>query len=183
MSNTTIEEPTRLLWVDVETTGLDPNVDRILEIGMQATNPDLTPCDEGWHSVIAWRGTPDAFIQSMHGPNGLLAECAADDAPTMFDVFADARAYVRRHLDGFRLLPAGSTVRFDRSMLDAWNPGVLEGCSHRSLDVSALMEATRMWNPLLLPDVPKTTDHRVMHCLADSLAYARAYRRLLCAIR
>ena len=67
-------------------------------------------------------------------------------------------------------------------MIDSWMPGVLDGCSHRSLDISAVCEAVRMWNPAILPDMEPSTDHRVMHCLADTLRYARAYRGLICSI-
>lgn len=101
----------------------------------------------------------------------------------MFAAALSARDYVVRHLgQGVRLLPAGSTVRFDRDMLDSWMPGVLDGCSHRSLDISAVCEAVRMWNPMALPDMEPSTDHRVMHCLADTLRYAHAYRGLICSI-
>ena len=184
MNENTDDRPTRLLWVDTETTGLDPRTDPILEIGMIATGPDLEPVDDGFHTVVHWDGEPSGFIRAMHGPNGLLAECAHPSAPGMFAAALSARDYVETQLDaGVRLLPAGSTVRFDRDMIDSWMPGVLDGCSHRSLDVSALYEAVRMWNPTVLPDMAKTTDHRVMHCLADTLRFAREHRRLICSIR
>lgn len=177
------DKPVRLLWVDTETTGLDPRKDPILEIGMIATGPDLKPVDDGFHTTVHWDGKPSEFIQGMHGPNGLLAECAHPSAPNMFAAALSARDYVARHLDqGVRLLPAGSTVRFDRNMIDSWMPGVLDGCSHRSLDISAVCEVVRMWNPAVLPDMEPSTDHRVMHCLADTLRYARAYRGLICSI-
>lgn len=177
------DKPVRLLWVDTETTGLDPRKDPILEIGMIATGPDLKPVDDGFHTTVHWEGKPSEFIQSMHGPNGLLAECAQPSAPNMFAAALSARDYVVRHLgQGVRLLPAGSTVRFDRDMLDSWMPGVLDGCSHRSLDISAVCEAVRMWNPAALPGMEPSTDHRVMHCLADTLRYAHAYRGLICSI-
>lgn len=78
------DKPVRLLWVDTETTGLDPHKDPILEIGMIATGPDLKPVDDGFHTTVHWDGKPSEFIQGMHGPNGLLAECAHPSAPHMF---------------------------------------------------------------------------------------------------
>ncbi|MBT1164831.1 exonuclease domain-containing protein [Bifidobacterium felsineum] len=180
----TDDQPTRLLWVDVETTGLDPMRDDLLEIGLLCTTPDLEPMDDGYHSVIRHVGPVDGFIQRMHGPNGLLGECRAKDARDGFTVMLEARDYIQTQLDAeYRLIPAGSSVNFDRRFLDANMPGLLDGCSHRSFDVSVLYEAIRMWNPEKLPDTVKTTDHRVMHCLKDSLAYAQAYRRLLCSMR
>ena len=64
-----------LLWIDVETTGLDPDSDALLEIGMLYTDGGLHPIDAPLDLVLRWDGTPDDFIKGMHGPNGLLAEC------------------------------------------------------------------------------------------------------------
>lgn len=170
------------LWVDVETDGLDPHAASLLEIAMVATGPDLTRLDDGFTTVVAYRGEPSAFIQAMHGPNGLLDACRAPDAPTPAEAARAARAYVARWLARARIVPAGSTVRFDRAMLDAFDPLILDGCSHRSLDVSGLREAFQAWNPTIGPDLKPSTDHRSPHCLADSLRYARAWRRLICSI-
>ena len=64
-----------LLWIDVETTGLDPDSDALLEIGMLYTDGGLHPIDAPLDLVLRWDGTPDDFIKGMHGPNGLLDAC------------------------------------------------------------------------------------------------------------
>lgn len=174
---------TVLLWVDVETTGLDPQCDQLLEVGMRATGGDLKDLVPPFHTAIRWTGEPDAFIQRMHGPNGLLAECAHPSTPTLREAAVEAGSWMRMLEDGFpdaRILPAGSTVRFDRGFLDRWMPGLLGHADHRSLDVSALDEAARMWSPRLWEARPaKTTDHRCMHCLEDSLRLASHYRGMV----
>lgn len=60
------DKPVRLLWVDTETTGLDPRKEPILEISMIATGPDLKPVDDGFHTTVHWEGKPSEFIQGMH---------------------------------------------------------------------------------------------------------------------
>lgn len=118
---------TTLLWIDVETDGLDPERDHLLEVGLLATGSDLEPLDGGVFSPIRFDGPVDAFIGRMHGPNGLL-----------------------------------------------------DGLGHRSLDVSAVDEASRLWAPDVRAARPdRTTDHRVRHCLADSIALARYYKEAL----
>lgn len=147
MTTTTTDKPTRLLWMDVETTGLDTQHDRILEIGLIVTDDNLIPLDEGFHSIIRYSGETSEFITAMHTPNGLLA---------------------------------GSSLRFDRDIIAHTWPHLLDGCSHRSFDVSVFYEAACLWSPTIAQNAPEsTTDHRVMHCLADSLAYARYYKKAL----
>lgn len=171
-------DDTLLLWVDVETTGLDPSHGAILEIGMRWTDTGLDRLDGGFSTPVAYAGPVDGFIERMHGPNGLLTACARPGAPTPDEAARLARAYVESRLsDGVRVLAAGASVRFDRDWLDALMPGVLEGVHHRSLDVSALDEAARMWAPLTWAARPeRTTDHRVDSCLDDELRLAAYYR-------
>ena len=77
--------------MDVETTGLDTQHDRILEIGLIVTDDNLIPLDEGFHSIIRYSGETSEFITAMHTPNGLLAECAAPGAPTLPEAGEQAR--------------------------------------------------------------------------------------------
>lgn len=171
-----------LLWMDVETDGLDPMRDHVLELGLRYTDADLNMLDSGCHLVIRCDGlVADGFIRRMHGPNGLLDEITGADAIDEFSAVLTARDYVQARLaDGMRVLAAGSTVRFDRAFIDALSPMILKGLSHRALDVSAIDEAARMWWPHAYADRPgKTTDHRCEHCLDDSLRLAAYYRRAL----
>lgn len=171
-------DDTLLLWVDVETTGLDPSHGSILEVGMRWTDAGLNRLDAGFSTPVAYSGPVDGFIMGMHGPNGLLAACADPTAPSPDAAARAARAYVASRLsDGTRILAAGASVRFDRDWLDMLMPGVLEGVHHRSLDVSALDEAARMWAPLAWAARPeRLTDHRVDSCLDDELRLAAYYR-------
>lgn len=169
---------TALLWTDVETDGLDQDTGHLLEVGLLATDSDLNPLDDGMFSPIRFDGAVDAFIGHMHGPNGLLAECRT--APGLDEVAKRCRAYVARHLAHDDLLVAGSSVAFDRHWLDRHMPGLLDGLGHRSLDISAVDEATRLWAPAIRDGRPeRTTDHRTRHCLSDSLALARYYKEVL----
>lgn len=166
---------TTLLWLDVETTGLNPSRHALLEVAMRATRADLEPYAE-YHAVLAYNGVTDDFIRGMHGPNGLLDECARPDALP----FSQAIRGMRDFVDGLpddEIVPAGSSVRFDRDWLDHISPSILSRCSHRSFDVSSMLIANRLWDG---PDAPKkTTDHRAEHCLDDELNIARWLRDVI----
>ena len=164
-----------LLWIDVETTGLDPQDSALLEIGMAYTDTSLNPLDPPLDLILAWDGEPSPFIEHMHGPNGLLAACRTGLDPET--AYTRAAEYAHRHEHA---LVAGSTVRFDRNMLDAHDPRILAGLGHRSLDVSALDEAYRLWNPAIHDTRPeRATNHRSPNCLKDSINLARHYRNAL----
>lgn len=145
---------------------------------MRWTDTRLDRLDGGFSTPVAYAGPVDGFIERMHGPNGLLAAWARPGAPTSDEAARLARAYVASRLsDGVRVLAAGASVRFDRDWLDTRMPGVLSGVHHRSLDVSALDEAARMWAPLTWAARPeRTTDHRVDSRLDDELRLAAYYR-------
>lgn len=169
-----------LLWLDVETTGLDVNSLSLLEIGLELTGPALDPLTEPFHTAIAWKGEPDDFIRSMHTPNGLLAECAASDCPTLAEARDMAGSWLDRHDPLHEALVAGASVSSDRRFLEAGMPHLLDGYYHGSFDVSALDDAMRMWRPDVWAARPeRTTNHRVMACLGDSIALADHYRKAL----
>lgn len=171
---------TTLLWIDVETDGLDPERDHLLEVGLLATGSDLEPLDGGVFSPIRFDGPVDAFIGRMHGPTACWRNAGRRRRRTK-EVAGWCRAYVARHLArSADMLVAGSSVSFDRRWLDRHMPGLLDGLGHRSLDVSAVDEASRLWAPDVRGARPdRTTDHRVRHCLADSIALARHYKEAL----
>lgn len=175
-----------LLWLDVETTGLDPMSGSLLEVGMIATDTNLHRLDDGYHAVVRFDGPVDAFIARMHGANGLLDECRT--GTPLGHVAVDAREYVTRYLPApgskYRVLLAGSSVAFDRAWMNEKLPGVLDGVHHRLFDVSTIGEAMRAWNPMVAAGAPTwgkdpKRDDRVLHCLAHSLALAAWWRDML----
>ena len=145
---------------------------------MRWTDAGLNRLDDGLSTPVAYTGPVDGFIARMHGSNGLLEACASALAPLPDVVAVMVREYVASRLSSdVRVLAAGASVRFDRDWLDVLMPGVLEGVHHRSLDVSALDEAARMWMPDVWASRPeRLTDHRVDSCLDDELRLAAYYR-------
>lgn len=164
-----------LLWIDVETTGLNPYEDTLLEIGMLHTDTNLNPIGQPLDLILHWDGQPSPFIQTMHKPNGLLDACKTGLDPE--EAYRQAREYAHQYDN---TLIAGNTIRFDRLMLDTHDPHILKNLNHRSLDISSLNEAARLWNPQQYANRPeKTTNHRSLNCLKDSLTLARHYQQLI----
>lgn len=180
-------QDTDLLWVDLETTGLDEQSDLLLEVGFIVTDADLIEVARAsW--VIPWRSPrghldsvrtmADPAVRDMHDANGLWVEAGVAGA---FDGRA-VTAWVTEHAPTATL--AGSSIgQFDVRWLREWLPGVLDGRTHRVADISSLREYARRWAPQLVERVEAQAVnrkiHRVIPDLEDSIALARAWREAL----
>lgn len=181
----------RLIWVDIETTGLDPAVDLILEVAVTVTNGELEGLGAGeWviahPSGVYFSGdgginypphmNPDAVI--MHAGNGLLQEVARSTT-----TLADAEVEILRLLVDcqvpVREAPlCGNSVHFDRAFLARHLPLLDRWAHYRHVDVSTLGTLTRIWWPEARPEaIP--SNHRATPDVAASIESLRRYRRLL----
>lgn len=176
----------RMVWVDLETMGLDADADPIMEIGFRITTPYLETIDEFemlvWDSPFyenAWAETSD-FVKEMHTKSGLLEECQARGA----DV-ATAHEDVMHWLSGHGIQKdeplCGSSVQFDRGFLEAQYPEVHELFHYRNIDVSTVKELCRRLNPrvysFLEREAPAKKAHRVLSDLTDTINEFGFYAR------
>lgn len=182
----------RLLFVDLETTGLDPRARYagILEIGLRLVSPDLdvlaarswvVPYPGEW--IRTARAAADEPVREMHDASGLWTECADRAFVDADHPFVDALRWVRT-LEAREVPLAGSSVHFDRGWLDRHLPRLLEGRTHRLADVSAMRELLARFGPTgrrlvaTRPSAPVKA-HRVDPDLDASLAELRHYRNVI----
>ena len=140
-----------LLWLDTETTGLDPYTCELLEVGMQVTDMRGETSDDSLHLVVhpdnvrSWVHHPELLTAyAMHTSNGLMAESA--EAPAEgYDYKHTAwniREFINDMTDRYILHPAGTNVDFDLRQLDVHlskfvTGPITDGLSHRKLDLSS----------------------------------------------
>jgi len=172
-----------LLWLDLETTGLDLAQDRILEVGAILTDSDLREI-ASYHDVLHWpRETLDALITSdyvheMHTDNGLLADCTAE-AATLPDVTSGLLQLLNYVPDRRPITLAGSGVsHFDLLWLRKWLPRVAEALTYYTVDIGVVRRYMR--NVVGLPEPDREPlPHRALQDARLHLAEARTYRDLL----
>ena len=196
---TTIVEAhnSKLVWLDLETTGLIPSKGVILEIGVVITDLELNEIDRrAWifpHDRSAVLGLMNDYVLNMHMGNGLLKEVwRTPNTNESQSEFSARLAYDRVKTiksikqwiylsSGKTTFPkdcflAGSSIHFDRAWLTVHAPEILETVSYRMGDVSSF----KVFFPgLLTQPTPGTvtTAHRALtdlNCSIDQLSQMRA---------
>ncbi len=135
--------PTHLLWLDLETTGLDPAKDSILECAATLVpfNDPFSPswCADSWVRMVLrhrdWSGASDAAV-AMHAGNGLMAECALS-SHTLSDLDLRLHNLIHSGRPPGLIVLAGSSVHFDKGFLRQHLPAVEALLHHRTYDVSS----------------------------------------------
>ena len=170
----------RLVWIDLEMTGLDPTVEEIVEVACIVTEPDLTEVDGGITLVVrasdAAMAAMDPFVRNMHTESGLLPEIAG--GVSLEEAQRQVLAYVASHVPEARKAPlAGSSVYVDRGFLAAYMPDLDAYLHYRLVDVSTIKELTKRWYPRVYFASPeKKGNHRALGDIRDSIAELRYYR-------
>jgi len=177
--------PDRFVWLDLETTGLDPAKEQILELGLLITGSDLRgfhdPLRRSWpiHQSSAILGGMDDWCLRQHGKSGLIADCAKAKE-SLTDVKWAALRYLDEVCPNLRgkIPMAGCSIHFDRAFLKAQAPELEAWFYYGNLDVSAVEKLARLWYPNL-PEWHGRELHRVDPDNEDAIAELSYYRRYL----
>ena len=176
------QDPNRLIWIDMEMTGLKPDVDRIIEVALVITDNDLNTVAEApvWvvHQSDATLDSMDTWNKSTHGRSGLIDKVKAsmlDDSA----VEAQALAFLREHVPAKASPMCGNSICQDRRFLARWMPAVEDYFHYRNMDVSTLKELARRWKPDVLKGVPKEGKHEALADVYESIAELKYYREHL----
>ena len=169
----------RLVWLDMEMTGLDPAVERIIEVAVIVTEPDLTIVAEGPVMVIhqedAVLDAMDKWNKGTHGKSGLIDKVKAS-------VFNEQDAeqalldFLAQHVPAGKSPLCGNTVSQDRRFMYNYMPKLEQFFHYRTIDVSTLKELARRWRPELLKGFEKHSKHEALADIHESIQELRYYR-------
>ena len=176
--------PPSLLFLDAETTGIDPDVDHLVEVAAQVTDWDGKPLTGVFHRIARtwpdqWRGPLDIADQ-WHTASGLKR--LSLDAP----LERSGRAVVENFVDFLRnsvphrTMMAGCNVRFDRRWMEHYYGGELPVLHHRMVDISSIRELIR--NTLGEHEVYRpgvTASHRAEADICFAQSELVRYRKLI----
>ncbi len=170
---------TRLIWIDLEMTGLDPAADRIIEIATIVTDADLNEVAEG--PVIAVRqprerlDAMDEWNTRQHNASGLVQRVLESSHGEREAELATIEFLAAHVAEGASPM-CGNSICQDRRFLANYMPA-LEGFFHyRNLDVSTLKILAGLWAPDVSAGVRKQSAHLALADIRDSIAELRHYR-------
>lgn len=172
----------RLIWIDLEMTGLDCQSDSIIEIATIVTDTNLDIIAEG--PVLAIH-QPDTVLDGMdewntqhHNRSGLVARVRASRVSAAAAEQA-TMAFLGSHLAPNVSPMCGNSICQDRRFMAREMPALEAFFHYRNLDVSTLKILAGLWAPGVLAGVDKNAEHLALADIRDSIAEMRHYRQHL----
>jgi len=174
------QEQNNLIWIDMEMTSLLPDSDRILEVAILITDPQLNVVAESASLVVHHPdevlAAMDAWNQSMHAKTGLIERVRASTLDEA-EVERRALAFVADYVPAATSPMCGSSICQDRRFLARWMPRLEAYFHYRNVDVSTLKELVRRWRPELAKGFLKQGRHEALVDIRESIEELRYYRR------
>jgi oligoribonuclease len=169
----------RLVWLDMEMTGLDPEKERIIEVAVVVTEPDLTIVAEGpvlvIHQPDSLLDAMDSWNRSTHGKSGLTDKVKASHL-TEAQAEAQLIAFLSQHVPAGKSPLCGNTVSQDRRFMFNYMPKLEQFFHYRTVDVSTIKELARRWRPELLKGFEKRSKHEALADIYESIDELKYYR-------
>jgi oligoribonuclease len=172
----------RLVWVDMEMSGLLPETDRILEIAMIVTDGDLNIVAEGpvlvVHQEDAVLDRMDAWNKGTHSKSGLIDKVKASTL-TEAEVEAECLAFLKQHVKSSISPMCGNTIHQDRRFMNRYMPKLESYFHYRNIDVSTIKELCKRWQPEIAKGFSKQQAHTALADIIESVEELRYYREKL----
>lgn len=172
----------RLVWVDLEMTGLDLERHVIVEVAALVTDANLNVVGEGVdlvvHATEEELAQMDDFVTNMHEKSGLTEQIKTSTV-TLKEAEDAVLALIEKHCDPAHPAPlAGNSIATDRAFIREQMPRLDAALHYRMVDVSSVKELARRWYPRVYYKQPeKGLAHRALADIVESIRELDYYRR------
>ena len=176
---TTDDESQRLIWIDLEMTGLDPDSDVIIEIATLITDKDLNILAEGpelaVHQPLERLEAMDDWNRGTHQRSGLWQR-VLDSQISMSQAEVLTIDFLSQWVGANKSPICGNSICQDRRFLARWMPKLEDYFHYRNLDVSTLKELAKRWKPAMAQGVKKHGKHEALADIHESISEMKYYR-------
>ena len=174
-----------LIWIDMEMTGLQPEVNRVIEVAAVIMDKELNILHEG--PVVAVHQSDevlsgmDDWNTETHTRSGLVKRVREStiDETECERIFIET---FRRFVPEGKSPMCGNTIGQDRRFMARWLPNLERYFHYRYVDVSTLKELARRWAPEHVKSFPKSTRHQALSDIQESIDELKHYRRTIMKI-
>jgi len=170
---------TNLIWLDLEMTGLEPEIDVVLEIATIVTDSQLNILAEGPVFAIS---QSDHVLDNMsdwciehHGASGLTQRCRESNV-SLAEATKQTIAFVEQYVPKGKSPMCGNSIGQDRRFINKYMLDFEDYFHYRNLDVSTVKELARRWKPEVLDKVVKTGAHLALDDIRESIAELKVYQ-------
>jgi len=168
-----------LIWIDMEMTGLDPEVDLVLEVAVIVTDTDLNIVAEG--PLVTVFQTDDVLNgmdewNTTHHTRSGLVERVRNEGVSLQEAEEQLLNFLKSHVDAKASPLCGNSVGQDRRFMVKYLPQFEDYFHYRILDVSTIKELARRWRPEIHEGVIKKGEHRALEDVRESIEELRYYR-------
>lgn len=172
----------RLIWLDMEMTGLNPLADKVLELAIVVTDAYLNTIAEApvlvVHQSDEVLAGMDAWNTSTHGRSGLTEKVRASTLSEQ-DVTAHMLEFLKAYIGPNKSPMCGNSICQDRRFMAQHMPELEKYFHYRNLDVSTLKELARRWQPKVYDGFKKATKHTALADVYESIDELKHYREFL----
>lgn len=169
-----------MLWLDLETSGLDPHTHQVLEVGALLLNDDFNQVDS-FSQIVGDDVNEDVvvpYVLDMHSKNGLWDLVTASET-TITEVDEMLLAFLKNQGAEKNKVPlCGSSIHFDRGFMKVHLPKTEDWLSYRNIDISTLKELAKRLNYPKY-EGPQTKAHRCLDDIQHSLREFRHYQNTM----
>ncbi len=169
-----------MVWVDMEMSGLNPEINRILEVAVVITDSELNTLAIGPVMVVH---QPDEVLEAMdawnkgtHGKSGLIDKVKASTT-TEDQASQELLEFIRGYVPAGKSPMCGNTVHQDRRFMARYMPALESHFHYRNIDVSTIKELCRRWSPEVMKGFVKKGAHTALADIEESIEELRFYRR------
>ena len=168
----------RMVWIDLEMTGLDLSRESIIEIATVVTDSELNILATGPNLAIT---VPESLIESMddwntrHHHGSGLVERIRKEGVSVREAEQATLAFLREWVDENKAPLCGNSVWNDRQFLAKEMPALLDFLHYRMIDVSTVKELSRRWYTDV-PRFPKQGAHLALDDILESIEELMYFR-------